>query len=59
MRALAHSCAPVPSGYRVSLAVSLAVPRRHHMADAVVDAHTQEQGRLLRAFHFGQDRPKD
>ena len=29
------------------------------MADAVVDAHTQEQGRLLRAFHFGQDRPKD
>ena len=27
--------------------------------DAVVDAHTQEQGRLLRAFHFGQDRPKD
>lgn len=29
------------------------------MADAIVDAHTKEQGRLLRAFHFGQDRPKD
>ena len=30
------------------------------MADpVVVDAHTKEQGRLLRAFHFGQDRPKD